>query len=635
MEALYIFNTTYNSKMKSTFKILLLASVSLFFSNCKSDANTEETIAEQTDHIMDTHSYAQPDEAVMTHLSLDLNADFALKKISGTATYTIKVAKGADSMIFDCRDLDIQKVEVDGKQVEFKLGDVKEIFGQPLIVPVSEKSKQVVITYATPPQAEALQWLNPSQTAGKKLPYLFTQGQAILTRTWIPIQDSPGIRITYDAKVTVPNELMAVMSASNPQENNGTGVYNFKMEQPIPPYLIALAIGDLEFKSVGTRTGVYSEPSMVAKSAFELSDMENMVEAAEALYGPYKWDRYDVIVLPPSFPFGGMENPRLTFATPTIIAGDKSLVALIAHELAHSWSGNLVTNATWNDFWLNEGFTVYFESRIMEALYGKSYAAMLTSLGYQGLVETVEDLDESDTHLFLDLEGRNPDDGMTDIAYEKGAHFLMMLENTVGREKFDAFLKAYFNDHQFQSMTTEKFVEYLNTNLLEPNGVEVNIDEWIYGPGLPENCPIVTSERFTAVDEQATAFIAGKSAASLMTESWSTHEWLHFIKALPYSLTIGQMQDLDNAFKLTASGNREIQAAWYKLAIYEGYGKEIVPAIRTFLVEVGRRKFLTPLYSAMIESDMMAEAKSIYVEARPNYHSVSYNTLDDLFAKAE
>ncbi len=620
--------------MKSTLNIFLLASIALLFANCNNETKNEETATETTEHIMDTHSYAQPDKAVMTHLSLDLKADFAIKQISGTATYDIRVAEGADQLILDSKDLDIQKVTVDGKEVAFTLGEVKEIFGQPLSIPVSEKSKKVVITYATSPSAEALQWLNPSQTAGKVYPYLFTQGQAILTRTWIPIQDSPGIRITYDAKVAAPENLMAVMSASNPQGKNGTGVYSFKMEQPIPPYLIALAIGDLEFKSVGKRTGVYSEPSMIASCAFELSDMENMVEAAEALYGPYKWDRYDVIVLPPSFPFGGMENPRLTFATPTIIAGDKSLVALIAHELAHSWSGNLVTNATWNDFWLNEGFTVYFESRIMEALYGKSYAAMLTSLGYQGLVESVEDLDEKDTHLFLDLAGRNPDDGMTDIAYEKGAHFLMMLENTVGRQKFDAFLKAYFNDHQFQSMTTEKFVAYLKANLLEPNGVEVNIDEWIYGPGLPDNCPVVSSERFDAVSEQATAFIAGKSAATLKTEAWTTHEWLHFIKAMPYTLAIGQMEDLDKAFGFTNSGNREIQAAWYKLAIYQGYGKKIVPAIRSFLVEVGRRKFLTPLYSAMIESGMKDEAKSIYQEARPNYHSVSYNTLDDLFAKA-
>ena len=623
-------------QMKHALQLLLMTFVTgILLTGCAGDSKNAEENTTMTDYIKDTHSYANPEEAVITHLALDLEADFGIKELKGTATYDINAAEDASSIIFDSKELNIESVTVDGKEVEFTLGEEKEIFGQPLTIPIKGTSKKVVIAYSTSPDAEALQWLNPSQTAGKSHPYLFTQGQAILTRTWIPIQDSPGIRISYEATISVPEELMAVMSASNPQERNASGKYRFTMAQPIPPYLIALAIGDITFKAIGERTGVYSEPSMIASSAFELSDMEKMVEAAEALYGPYKWDRFDLIILPPSFPFGGMENPRLTFATPTIIAGDKSLVALVAHELAHSWSGNLVTNATWNDFWLNEGFTVYFELRIMEALYGKSYAAMLTSLGHQGLVETVKDLDERDTHLFLDLEGRNPDDGMTDIAYEKGAHFLMMLEKEVGRATFDAFLRSYFKDHEFQTMTTDKFVAYLKTNLLEPNGVTVNIDEWIYGPGLPENCPVVTSERFEAVSEQATAFIAGKSAESLKTEDWTTHEWLHFLKALPYSLADGQMQDLDNAFNLTQSGNREIQAAWYKLAIYQGYGKEILPSIRTFLVEVGRRKFLTPLYTAMIESGMREEAKSIFSEARPNYHSVSYNTIDALLAEPE
>ena len=621
--------------MKSQFLLIALAIVAIPTYSCKKDQKSSTLENKEGTPVMDQHTYARPAEAVIKHLSLELTADFTSKKIAGTASYDITVYEGADSIFFDTKDLDIQKVTVDGKDAGFSLGAKNEILGQPLAVPVSSGSKKVVITYSTHPGAEALQWLEPSQTSGKKLPYLFTQGQAILTRTWIPIQDSPGIRLTYDAKITVPKELMAVMSASNPQMKNPYGVYTFTMTQPIPAYLIALAIGDLEFRSLGKRTGVYTEPSMMEKAASELTDTEKMVEAAEALYGPYLWERYDLIVLPPSFPFGGMENPRLTFATPTILAGDKSLVALIAHELAHSWSGNLVTNATWNDFWLNEGFTVYFESRIMEALYGESYTAMLTSLGYQGLKSSVAELDPKDTHLFLDLKGRNPDDGMTDIAYEKGAHFLMMLEKTVGREKFDQFLKSYFKDHQFQSMTTDKFVQYLQDNLLKPNNVEVNIDEWIYGPGLPANIPIVTSERFAKVDIQAANFVKGQPAASLNTKNYTTQEWLHFIIAMPDTLSSKQMKDLDASFGFTKSGNREIQAAWYKLAINQGYAKDILPDIRKFLVEVGRRKFLTPLYTAMVDKGMKSEAKSIYDEARPNYHSVAYNTMDKLFSEAK
>ena len=621
--------------MKSNLIYVVFLSLTLSFWSCKNDQKTSALISNEATPVMDTHSYAQPDKAVVKHLSLDLTADFAAKKIFGTATYDIIVQPGADSIVLDSRDLEIQKVTVDDAETPFTLGTSIEWLGQPLSIPVKEGSKKISITYSTRPGAEALQWLEPSQTAGKKLPYLFTQGQAILTRTWIPIQDSPGIRMTYDAKISVPKELMAVMSASNPQSKNEDGVYTFKMAQPIPAYLIALAVGDLEFKSLGKRTGVYTEPSMMDKASSELTDTEKMVEAAEALYGPYQWERYDLIVLPPSFPFGGMENPRLTFATPTILAGDKSLVALIAHELAHSWSGNLVTNATWNDFWLNEGFTVYFELRIMEALYGKSYTAMLASLGYQSLKATVADLTPRETHLFLDLAGKNPDDGMTDIAYEKGAHFLLMLEEKAGREAFDAFLKSYFKDHEFQSMTTTSFLEYLDENLIKPNKLDVNVDEWVYAPGLPANCPVATSERFASVDVQADNFIKGQPAPSLNINGWTTQEWLHFIQALPDSLSAAQMKDLDAAFGFTKSGNSEIQAAWYKLAINQGYGKQIVPSIRQFLVEVGRRKFLTPLYTAMLENGMKEEAQSIYKEARPNYHSVAYNTMDKLFSEAK
>ena len=621
--------------MKFNLIILLAITLTLTLNSCKNDHKTSVLENTESTTPMDQHTYAKPASAVIKHLSLDLFVDFSSKKLSGTASYDIDVKEGTDSIFFDTRDLDIQKVSVDGTDTPFKLGSAKEWLGQPLAVPVSGNSKKLGISYSTRPGAEALQWLEPSQTAGKKYPYLFTQGQAILTRTWIPIQDSPGIRLTYDAKISVPEELMAVMSASNPQTKTDDGIYMFRMEQPIPAYLIALAAGDLEFVSIGKRTGVYSEPSVVKKAAEEFSDMEKMVEAAEALYGPYQWERYDVIVLPPSFPFGGMENPRLTFATPTILAGDKSLVALIAHELAHSWSGNLVTNETWNDFWLNEGFTVYFELRIMEALYGKPYSDMLTSLGYQSLKNTVADLDPKDTHLFLDLEGRSPDDGMSDIAYEKGAHFLKVLEEKAGRPAFDAFLKKYFTENKFQSMSTVKFLTYLDENLIKPNNLEVNVAEWVYGPGLPANCPVVTSEKFAAVDIQATNFIKGQPAPSLNVNDWTTHEWLHFILALPDSLSAAQMKDLDTTFGFTKTGNNEIKGAWFKLAINQGYGKEILPSIRNFLVNVGRRKFLTPLYGAMINKGMTAEAKSIFAEAKPNYHSVSYNTIQGLFDKAK
>jgi aminopeptidase N len=353
------------------------------------------------------------------------------------------------------------------------------VLGSALHVPIGAGTSLVTIHYATSPDAAALGWMEPSMTFGKKMPFLFTQGQAILSRTWIPCQDSPGNRITYTATIEVPKGMMAVMSAENPQKTAPDGKYSFKMEQPIAPYLVALAVGDIAFQSVGPRTGVYAEPSMLKKVAYEFADMEKMVAAAEALYGPYAWGRFDVIVLPTGFPFGGMENPKLTFATPTVIAGDRSLVSLVAHELAHSWSGNLVTNATWNDFWLNEGFTVYFERRIMEALYGADYVEMLDELEYNELIAEMKDLDSADTRLKIDLTHRNPDDGMTGVAYQKGSMFLRMLERKTDREKWDIFLKSWFETNKFTSKTTEDFLAFLQKNYLDKYKVTANVEAWV------------------------------------------------------------------------------------------------------------------------------------------------------------
>jgi aminopeptidase N len=432
--------------------------------------------------------------------------------------------------------------------------------------------------------------------------------------------------MTYSARIEVPPELMAVMSASNPQVKNDSGIYQFEMRQPIPSYLLALAVGDLQFRQIGPRSGVYAEPSVLKKAAWELADTERMIVAAEELYGPYRWDRYDVIFLPSSFPFGGMENPRLTFATPTILAGDRSLVALIAHELAHSWSGNLVTNATWNDFWLNEGFTVYFEQRIMEAVYGRPYAEMLARLTLDGLREEIQTLDDRDTWLKLDLVGRDPDDGMTAIAYDKGYFFLRMLEENVGRGKWDEFLRNYFDKHAFRSMTTEGFLEYLNQNL----SPDVNVMEWIYGPGLPANCPEVKTAQLTQVEKQAAAFLAGSAPSELRTQQWTTHHWLHFLRSLPAPLATQQMKRLDEAFALTASGNSEITHDWMLHVIAAKYEPGI-KKLEQFLTQQGRRKFLKPLYRKLVETDQgKVLAQRIYKQARPTYHAVSRETIDEL-----
>ena len=626
--------------MLKSYNILIVLSFMALFSCSGNGEGTDETGGDSTavsTEVADVHSYANANDVHTTHLHLNLSVDFEAQVLKGSVVHDVENLTGTSQMIMDVRALEIEKVVLDdGSETTFELGESDDLLGAPLTIDIKPETKKVEVFYSTTAGSEALQWLNPQQTAGKKHPYLFTQGQAVLTRTWVPCQDTPGNRITYSADIQVPVDLLAVMSADNPTEKNEEGKYHFEMNNPIPCYLIALAVGDLEFAELGERTGVYTEPSEIEKCVYEFADVESMMEACEGLYGEYKWGRYDIIVLPPSFPFGGMENPKLTFATPTILSGDRSLVSLIAHELAHSWSGNLVTNATWNDFWLNEGFTVYLENRIMEEIYGKERSDMLLSIEYQELQHENEDILNGefpeDTHLKLDLENRNPDEGMTSIAYVKGALFLKTLEEAAGRDKFDKFLNGYFADHEFETVTTEMFVSYLNENLLEPEEIDFNTDEWIYGKGIPENCVEVNSDRFLKVEEKSIKVPIVESATDLGIDkgSWSTQEWMHFIRHIPEEVGPEKLAMLDKEFGFSSCGNSEIMAEWYVLSISRGYDG-INPHMEDFLINVGRRKFLAPIYSELAKSEEGKElGKEIYAKARPNYHAISFNTIDEI-----
>ena len=578
-----------------------------------------------TDH----HSYSKPAEAVVTHLDWNAVVDFESRTIAATATFDLETSDNAEKVILDIRELDILSVQVDGKDSPFNIGEEQEFIGSPLSIEITPSTKKVSITYNTQPGADAFLWVEGSEDAN---PFLFTQSQAILARTWIPCQDSPGIRFTYNATVDVPKDLMALMSAVNPTEKNAEGHYTFVMDQPIPSYLLALAVGDVEFRSVGAHTGVYATPDLIDAAEYEFAEMEDLLIAAENLYGKYAWERYDLLVLPAAFPFGGMENPRLTFATPTIIAGDRSLVSLVAHELAHSWSGNLVTNSTWDDFWLNEGFTVYFEQRIMEAVYGRDISEMLASLSYRGLVNELSDLSPNDTHLRLHLKGRNPDDGMTAIAYDKGFLFLRMIEETVGRAQFDAFLSEYFTKHAFTVMDTDNFIEYLEGTLLTDEATRdaVNLTAWIDGAGLPENCPKIQSDRIENVDIAVASWASGELATSdLLWNDWLYQERYRFLKSIPSSVNVTKLDELNSTFKISSTGNNEVLFAWLEQAVLKGH-EASYDRLETFLINVGRRKFLTPLYKALLDTDQTNMALSIYKKARPNYHSVATGTMDEL-----
>jgi len=592
------------------------------------------------------HSYANTTQFRTTHAALDLTADFDSKRLKGYVDLTFeRVAPGAE-LILDTRDLSISSVHLQGSPptaLPFKLGKTDAILGTPLAItlPATLTAKSFIlrIDYETSPGASGLQWLTPAQTAGKKQPFLYSQSQAIHARSWIPLQDTPQIRLTYSAHIRTPPQLLAVMSAGNDVDAKRDGDYSFDMPQAIPSYLFALGIGDLVFRPLGPRTGVFAEPVTADVAAREFSDVESMLTTCEKLFGPYRWGRYDMLILPPSFMWGGMENPRLTFVTPTVLAGDKSLVSLIAHELAHSWSGNLVTNGNWESAWLNEGFTTYLERRIVEVLYGADRRAMDDVLGLQSLRREIAELESKGdgqlTRLTPDLRGRDPDDNFGEIPYEKGRLFAGFLEARLGRERLDKFLRGYFDHFAFHSVTTQEFDKYLEANLLSQPGVDISkadIKEWLEGTGIPAIAVLPTSDAFDRVDVQRKAWFDGKTPATqLQVKGWNTQQWLQFLDNLPAETSAARLGELDAAFHFTAATNSEIVHSWLKNAIRAGYAPAW-PRLEQFLTSIGRRRLVRDLYDELIKTPAgVVRAKAIYAKARPLYQVPLAQQLDDLF----
>lgn len=592
----------------------------------------------------DWHTYSNYQQITSTHVHLDLKVDFKKKQLIGSITHDLKrIASNVDRVVLDTRDLEIDKVEFyDGKnwrKTTFKLFDRDDVRGSKLDIKLPKSASKVKVFYNSLPQASGLQWLEPIQTAGKKHPFMFSQSQAIHARSWMPIQDTPAMRVSYTASVKTAPSLRPIMSAQNDPKWQKSGVYQFEMPQPIPPYLIAIAAGNIHYKKMSKQTAIYAEPQYLESAAYEFEDTQAMIDKAEKLYGKYRWSDYDLLILPPSFPFGGMENPRLSFITPTVIAGDKSLVNLIAHELAHSWSGNLVTNATWRDLWLNEGFTSYVENRIMEEVFGKKRAVMEQALAAQGLDEELVELPKDDTILHVKIEGRDPDDAFSGVPYTKGQLFLMYLEQKFGRDKFDPFLRKYFDDHAFQSIDTASFIGYLDKNLLSkhPRIVPMSkVKEWIKEPMLPADAPKPTSDAFKLVDRSKIAWLNNdKKLSDITTSDWTVHEWLYFINNLPKNISMKQLKTLDSAFNLTQSSNNEIAHAWLLLNIKRG-NSEVNKRLESYMVEIGRRKLIVPLYKALLEKKRNHRfVKSIYIKARPGYHPLAQGTVDGLFEKAK
>ena len=593
---------------------------------------------------LDPLSYANYDQVRTRALHMDLKADFEKKTLSGFAELSLDwLDKSARTLDLDTRELTISKIEAQDAMgrwapAKYSLDKFDQEKGQALHVQLPAQAPKVRIHYHTAPTASALQWLTPAQTLSGKRPFMFSQSQSINARSWVPVQDTPSVRFTYTARIEAPEGLRVVMSADNDPKATGKGGWKFTMPQPIPSYLLAIGIGELEARTLGGRTGVYAEPLRMEAAAYELADTEKMVEAAESLYGPYRWGRYDMLVLPPSFPIGGMENPRLTFLTPTMIAGDRSLVDLIAHELAHSWSGNLVTNASWKHWWLNEGFTTYVTTRILEVLYGQEVALMNLQLEQEEAIDSLKDIPPAKQALITRAADTGSstytDDG---LAYPKGAWFLRTLEERAGRAVFDPFLRGWFDSHAFQSVTTDQFIAYLRSNLLAKHPQvmsDAELDEWLYGPGIPASAKHAKSQRLVALDATTAAWMEGElPTAKLDTKGWTAAEWMKFLNDIDNKVDAKRLKELDVAFGLAKTGNNEVAFRFYRAAVHAGY-RDIRPQLNAFLMSVGRQKFVVPLYTALrANAEDRAWAENVYKSARERYHPETQGSVDKQMAK--
>jgi leukotriene-A4 hydrolase len=607
------------------------------------------------DPAFDYHSYANVDQFRTTHLDLDLRVDFQFKQITGSVTLTLtRLDPRSTQLVLDTKELMILDVSQKATDVlgataknqtiwvsrPFHLEKPDPILGSALVIdlPPSKKgTESIKIDYETLESSSALQWLTEKQTFRHK-PFLYTESEPISARTWIPLQDSPQVRTPYKAKIHTDARLRALMSAENDPKAKLNGEYSFVMPQAVPSYLIALAVGDLEFQETGPRTGVYAEKSMIKAAAKEFADTESMLQASEKMFGPYRWSRYDILVMPPSFPEGGMENPRLSFITPTVVAGDKSLVSVMAHELAHSWAGNLVGNATWRDFWLNEGFTDYMESRIMTAVYGEPRASMEAVLGVKSLRADLQKLKPADQILAIDLRDRDPGEGLTSIPYEKGRLFLNYLDAKFGREHFDIFLRDYFDHFAFKSVNSEQFMAYLQENLLDrfPGIVtRAQVNTWVLSPGLPADAVLPVTNLFQPVDAARDAWLAGKLAAKKIGADWLAQQWLYFLDGMPPTLATAQLAELDKTFGLSKSRNAEIGHSWFKLVIVNNYQPSFA-SLEVYLKTIGRLKLIEPLYEALMKTPAGTEvAKRVFAEARPGYHPETVRAIEAIVAPKE
>jgi leukotriene-A4 hydrolase len=646
--------------------------------------------------IRDLSSLSNPHQVKVTHLDWRVAVDFESKVVRGLATYTL--APSSPQQAPSVVDLDTAHLVIEGvtstdtgSPLKYRLhrsNPKKPHLGQKLSVflPTPKKKSSptddddddddnalsITISYRTTQQCTAIQWLPPSATTGKLYPFLFTQCQAIHARSLVPCQDVPGVKFTYTARATVPKWSTCVMSAvlksshdsdqdeegengdepySDPDSYDGddrssndarkTTTYCWEQTVPIPSYLLAMAVGQLDRREVSDRCAIWSEPALLEAAAYEFAQAEEFLRVAESIAGaPYAWGRYDLLCLPPSCPYGGMENPCLTFVTPTLLAGDRSLADVIAHEQAHSWTGNLVTNASWDHFWLNEGWTTWFQRKIMARIHDSSDAFFdFDALGgYKSLQDTVNgEMPPEFTRLVLKIGDRDPDDAYSTVAYEKGFNFLYSLEKRVGKDSFERFFQAYVMEYSYKTVSSEEFKAFFLSFFRGNDSVhDIPWDAWLYGTGMPPETIEFDRTLATASEDLARAWLAfdrnadATSPPSAGIKGWSSLQicsFLDFLQLLVQQdggtpLKVSTLAVLNSQCGLASTKNAEILHRYCELAI-ASEDASILPTVISFITSQGRMKFVRPLYRALRQSGMAHElAVETFLDNADFYHPI-------------
>lgn len=595
---------------------------------------------------VDPCSFSSFQKCITRHLSLNWTVDFCRRVITGSVALTIEAQeKQQNNLVLDTKDLKIQKVIFNGQETQFSLGTKHSFKGTPLEISLPhgmQRGQQAIVEvfYETSPAASALQWLTAEQTLGKQYPYLFSQCQATHCRSVVPCQDTPAMKFTYYARVSVPKEMVALMSASHDGNepdplDADRKIFYFRQTVPIPSYLIALVVGALERRNIGPRSSVWSEKEVVDKAAYEFAETETMMKIAEDLVGPYVWGQYDLLVLPPSFPYGGMENPCLTYVTPTLLAGDRSLSSVVAHEISHSWTGNLVTNKTWEHFWLNEGHTVYLERLIAGRMFSEQFRQFKAIGGWKELLHSVQTFGATNvlTNLVPNLHEVDPDVAFSSVPYEKGFALLYYLEELLGgRDVFLGFLKVYIQRFAFNSITTDEWKTFLYSHFKDKVDILNAVDwkAWMYTPGMP---PVQTKYDTTLADACISLCQRWSKAKASDLESFcvadlkdlSSHQLIEFLALLliedPLPLT--HVQRMQEVYDFNAIQNSEIRFRWLRLCIRAKW-EEAVPLALKMATEQGRMKFTRPLFSDVYKFEKFRdEAVNMYLNHRTSMHPVT------------